>query len=283
MKNKSLIVLVFIVLGVIAVFREQFFDFSKKLSESKVDIENTIIDEVKKEIFAPPPLRAKQEAAGANLTQGGVLSWTNENRKQNGLPALSANPALNLAAALKVNDMFGKQYFAHVSPSGLGPDHWVDEAGYKYVTIGENLALGNFKDDEELVRAWMDSPGHRANILNSRFTEIGVAVGEGVFEGKTTWLAVQVFGLPLSSCTEPSQTLKSRIDLLESQIDSLEDKLAELKAKIESRNKRDPEYNQLVKEYNDLVAQYNGLIDEFKSLIGQYNGQVIEFNKCLAG
>src|SRR6185369_15716694 len=117
-----------------------------------------------------------------------------------GLPALKENALLDKAAKKKLDDMFAQQYFEHINPQGKGPSDLAKSVGYDYIAIGENLALGNFKNDAELVQAWMDSPGHRANILNKQYTEIGVAVGQGTYEGKKTWLAVQEFGRPTSSC-----------------------------------------------------------------------------------
>src|SRR5262249_8345343 len=126
------------------------------------------------------PLRGGDASANVTLTQAGVIKWTNIQRQENGaLPALTVNAKLNESAQLKLKDMFAKQYFEHVSPSGVGPDGLANEVGYAYASIGENLALGNFADDRALVQAWMDSPGHRANILGKSYREIGVAVGKG--------------------------------------------------------------------------------------------------------
>jgi len=123
---------------------------------------------------------------------------------------------------LQLDDIFEKQYFAHISPEGLGPSDLAEKSGYEYIMIAENLALGNFKDDNTLVNAWMDSPGHRANILNNRYTEIGVAVGKGFFSESNennkeeiateVWIAVQEFGLPLSSCPKPEESLLNTIE-----------------------------------------------------------------------
>ncbi|MDP3954279.1 MAG: CAP domain-containing protein [bacterium] len=287
MKKIGIIVIVALAAMLVFLFNRSIFDFSKQLNEAKTVAERSLIEsikeEIEKEILTPPPLRAKEEREQSILTQGGVLNWTNIHRNNNSLSSLKLNPSLSQAALFKANDMLQGQYFEHVSPSGKGPDFWVSGVGYEYITIGENLALGNFADDKELVQAWMDSPGHRANILSNRFTEIGIAVVRGSFEGRQTWIAVQTFGLPLSSCPEPDQALKSQIDIFDVQLKSLEVKLADLKAKIEQTNKRNPEYNQLVEEYNSLVNQYNSIIAQYKILIGQYNNQVAEFNKCLAG
>ena len=125
----------------------------------------------KKEVTAPPPLRAKKEAPTAEiiLTADGVFSWTNKERKKTGLPDLAPNQKLTASALVKVRDMFKNQYFAHESPAGKGAGDLAKTEGYEFILIGENLALGNFEGDKALVDAWMGSPGHRANILGERY------------------------------------------------------------------------------------------------------------------
>ena len=144
--------------------------------------------------------------------------------------------------------------------------------------------IPNFEDDQVLVQAWMDSPGHRANILNDRYLEIGVAVIKGIYEGQNTWLAVQHFGLPLSACPQPSPTLQEQIKLNQTEIDNLQIVLVNLEQEIKSMRRIDREiYSQKVGEYNNLVAQYNALVEEIKLLVSQYNSQVLLFNNCVSG
>ncbi|PJE50712.1 MAG: hypothetical protein COV29_03180 [Candidatus Yanofskybacteria bacterium CG10_big_fil_rev_8_21_14_0_10_36_16] len=286
MKPKFLIITIALSITAFLFFNGIFFDFSEKLDEAKDVLDREIIQEIKKDILTPPPLRVDKEESVEDsfLTKTGVLNWTNVNRNENGLSSLKHNSALELAASLKINDMLQGQYFDHVSPSGVGPEFWVNEVGYAYIMTGENLALGNFEDDQDLVQAWMDSPGHRANILNERFTEIGVAVGQGLFEDRRTWLAVQVFGLPESACPEPVNTLKTQLEAYSDQAEILRERLNKLKFEIDNTEpKRGQEYNRLVKEYNDLVNQYNNIASEIERLADVYNGQVVEFNNCIKG
>ncbi len=125
-----------------------------------------------------------------------LIDDANASRTTYNLPELKYNETLAHAAELKVNDMASKSYFAHNSPEGVTPWHWFREAGYDFIYAGENLAV-NFFDSEPVHEAWMNSPGHRANILNGNFTEIGVATKEGVYEGRNTIYVVQMFGKPL--------------------------------------------------------------------------------------
>lgn len=131
----------------------------------------------------------------ATIVSSSLVDITNEDRAENGLGTLVQNPVLARAAQLKANDMAAKSYFAHTSPEGVTPWHWLKEAGYTFSYAGENLAV-HFSDSVDVADAWMNSPGHRANILNDRFTEIGIATAEGVYEGKPTIFVVQFFGKP---------------------------------------------------------------------------------------
>src|SRR3990167_5043216 len=150
-------------------------DFGKNIEQfKKTDLANTI-NEIAKNVLTPPPLRVGGQQSNVVLVKSKIVAQTNIQRFDNGLlPPLSTNAKLEAAALAKAQDMFNKQYFEHVSPSGLDPGTLVKNAGYEYILSGENLILGNFKDEQELVQAWMDSPGHRANILNERFVDIGV-------------------------------------------------------------------------------------------------------------
>ncbi|OHA84444.1 MAG: hypothetical protein A2408_04005 [Candidatus Yonathbacteria bacterium RIFOXYC1_FULL_52_10] len=131
----------------------------------------------------------------ATVVSSTLVDITNDDRAENGLRTLSYNPVLAHAAQLKADDMAAKSYFAHTSPEGVTPWHWLEEAGYTFSYAGENLAV-NFSDSIDVGEAWMNSPGHRANILNDRFTEIGIASAEGVYEGQPTVFVVQFFGKP---------------------------------------------------------------------------------------
>jgi uncharacterized protein YkwD len=230
----------------------------------------------------PGPLLGPFEASLSDLTQNGVIVETNKQREQNGLAPLRVNEKLNLAAKAKLDDMFRHQYFEHQSPDGKTPADIIQAAGYDFLVVGENLALGNYRNDAVLVQAWMDSPGHRANILDVKFNEIGVAVGKGMFDGKEVWMAVQEFGSPLSNCPMPEPNLKIRIDGNRDRIARLE---AELRVKKEAVDKNQyssrQAYNQAVHEYNELANELNNLIEATKSLVNVFNNQARSFNECL--
>ncbi len=133
----------------------------------------------------------------ANVIASNLIELTNKNRQFNNQPLLSYNPVLEQAAQQKANDMAHKGYFAHTSPEGLSPWYWFDKVGYIYSYAGENLAI-DFQDSIDVSQAWMNSPTHRANIINPVFTEIGIATAQGKYQGRDTVFVVQMFAKPLS-------------------------------------------------------------------------------------
>jgi uncharacterized protein YkwD len=132
----------------------------------------------------------------AAVYPGVLVAYTNEGRSAlENESALSVSGELQKAAQLKANDMAARGYFSHVSPDGKTPWHWFDSVGYAFKYAGENLAV-NFEDSKEVYDAWLASPEHKANILNSKFTEIGIATAEGVYKDKKAVFIVQLFGAP---------------------------------------------------------------------------------------
>jgi len=284
MKKFFAIAIILILAAVIWHYRFTAEKFFLKLPEiSKIPA----VSDIAQEISTPPPLIGQKDNPNSSLTRAGVILWTNTNRQQNGnLPALMENQLLDKAAQLKLQDMFKQQYFEHVNPQGVGPGDLAKQVGYNFISEGENLALGNFIDDQDLLKAWMNSPGHRANILNVKFQEIGVAVGQGTYQGHKTWLAVQEFGKPASSCPSIDLNLKSQINSLQADINQLSPQLAALKSQIDSANPQTQSdyntYNQEVSQYNSLVKIYNNKIDNLKLITDQYNTEVKAYNACLS-
>lgn len=134
-----------------------------------------------------------------------IVTETNEERQEENVSPLRRSAVLDYAATMKAEHMAAEEYFAHESPAGVTPWHWFDEAGYRFVHAGENLAI-YFTDSSEIVEAWMASDSHRANILNGDYEEIGIGVAEGEYEGYETVYVVQLFGTqaaPLAQNDEP--------------------------------------------------------------------------------
>jgi len=134
----------------------------------------------------------------SNITPERVVEITNQKRAEQGLSPLTINSQLNEAAQRKAGDMFAFNYWSHVSPSGRSPWSFFQEAGYKYLYAGENLAR-DFMNSQAVVEAWMNSSTHRDNLLSKNYQEIGLAVVNGTLNGVETTLVVQLFGTPLAS------------------------------------------------------------------------------------
>ncbi len=128
-----------------------------------------------------------------NIDSEKVIELTNAERAKQGLGPVKENEALDKAAEMKAQNMFQENYWAHFAPSGKTPWDFILGAGYKFTYAGENLAK-NFYNSPDVVTAWMNSPTHRENLLNSKYKDIGVAVVKGTLNGQETTLVVQEFG-----------------------------------------------------------------------------------------
>lgn len=132
-----------------------------------------------------------------------VIERTNTFRASNSLGVLAESSQLDQAANDKIADMQKNSYWDHTSPSGAQPWSFIEGVGYNYAYAGENLGKG-FSTAEGVVKAWTESPKHRENLLNSNFTEIGVAVGSITLDGKDNNVMVQMFGRPKTAPTQTS-------------------------------------------------------------------------------
>ena len=139
-------------------------------------------------------------------TEQSILAYVNAQRQANGLTPMTLDTSLSAIARAHSSDMVNRNYFSHTNPEGLGPTQRAERAGYNVrkqvapnsyrVGIGENLGImptGNVRgygyignDGDSVARAlvtmWMNSPGHKANILNPQFDRIGIGVA-----AKGTW------------------------------------------------------------------------------------------------
>lgn len=221
-----------------------------------------------------------QDENGA-LNQKDITTLTNIERVKEGLRSLVFNKRLALMAEAKARDMIDKQYFAHVSPNGTDATKLALNANYQYLNLGENLAMGDFRSSAEVVTGWMNSPGHRANILNKNFTEIGVAAILGNYKGRMVWYSVQEFGRPLPDCTKPDAALEQKIELAQTEITKTETTLANLRSEIDTPNIDQETYNTKANMYNALVPLYNDLVANLKADIESYNTGVKAYNACI--
>ena len=137
----------------------------------------------------------KNNGLTATVLPAVLVDLTNNARLSNIQKVLTRNPTLDEVAKMKAEDMARVGYFAHTSPTGVTPWHWFNQAGYSFKYAGENLAI-NFSESADVENAWLNSPTHKANILNSHFTEIGIATIDAVYQGIPTTFVVQAFGTP---------------------------------------------------------------------------------------
>ncbi len=124
---------------------------------------------------------APVQETGVSEYERKVVELVNEYRVQSGLSPLTINEKLCSVARMKSQDMKDKQYFSHTSPTYGSPFDMMKQFGISYRTAGENIAMGQ-QTPEAVVAAWMNSEGHRANIMNGSFKEIGVGyVADGSY------------------------------------------------------------------------------------------------------
>ena len=137
------------------------------------------------------------EAKADIITPDELINLTNQERVKAGLASLKSNTLLELAAYNKAVDILENNYFAHTNPAGKPFYFWIQETGYEYQSAGENLAI-DFSNVPDIVDAWMASPTHRENILESSYQEIGLAILSGKFGDHETIVVVQEFGEPIT-------------------------------------------------------------------------------------
>lgn len=150
-----------------------------------------------------------------NTTANGLLASTNIQRQDNKLANLTLNPELSRAAQAKAEDMVHRNYWSHTTPDGKEPWIFINQTGYQYQAAGENLAYG-FNDSTSTVTGWMNSPGHRANILNNNYREVGFGIVNSQnyqSDGNQT-IVVAMYAQPAQSvnvsATVPSQQPSSQ-------------------------------------------------------------------------
>jgi uncharacterized protein YkwD len=149
-------------------------------------------------LFAVPEAEHFARSTGglrdAERVRTQMLAQVNELRRKAGAPPLELDPVLQKAAQAHAQDMLARGYFAHKSPSGTTVRERSRKAGYDWRTIGENIAEGQ-KSVDEVLTTWMGSPGHRKNILEPRFKDLGIGLVTGkTRDGEYRVIWVQNFG-----------------------------------------------------------------------------------------
>ena len=124
-------------------------------------------------IYPGQVLQIPQLDSAVTSYEAEVIRLVNEIRRENGLNPLTANWELSRVARYKSQDMADNRYFSHTSPTYGSPFQMIKAFGLSYRTAGENIAMG-YSTPQAVVDGWMNSSGHRANILNASYTQIGV-------------------------------------------------------------------------------------------------------------
>ena len=240
------------------------------------------------------------------LSKEAVVSLTNNVRTRNGLGTLSENRLLDTVAEQRAKDMLEKQYFAHVSPTGEQASDLAQRTGYRYKIIAENIASGIFLTNQKIIDGWMQSPGHRKNILSPDVKEVGVSVMKGSLMGEDTWVSVQIFGLqslPVSekSCAFPSQQLLNEIEAKKAELKGLQERVTRLREELDSEKgsidldrmiaggdaRRNYDLNVKITAYNAKSNWHNQSLAEMKgkevvlsSMVEEYNRMLQNYKDC---
>jgi len=135
-----------------------------------------------------------------------VFVLTNESRAQAGVNTLAWNDYLAQAAQRKADDMAANGYFAHISPDGKQPWQWINQGEYRYLYMGENLAM-DFTTAEIVHSAFTKSPSHLKNILKPNYQDMGIGVAVGEIDGRETTILVEFFGAQTVSPTLAAATV----------------------------------------------------------------------------
>lgn len=241
-----------------------------------------------------------------SLTKEAIIRLTNEARSHKGLDDLTENQLLNSVAEARAKDMLDRQYFDHVSPIGEQASDIAQRIGYKYKIIAENIASGLFLNNQKMVDGWMQSPGHRKNMLSPTVREIGVSVIKGRMNGEETWLGVQIFGLespPVSErpCAMPCSELTDQITARKNEMQSLNERAISLREELEKENTsieleriavgrdyrrtvdlnmRISAYNAKMNWYNQLAAELRGKTTSLNVMVEEYNRKLQEYREC---
>jgi len=139
-----------------------------------------------------------------------IVDYTNQIRGQAGLPDLEIDSRLMVSAFNKASDMAEKGYFSHANPEGLRMAYWINDTGYYYSLAGENLAKG-FTSIDRLMQAWLDSPSHYRNLVETEFTNIGIGISVRSIDGRDIIFVAQHFG-------KEKETIVSNITVASSDI-----------------------------------------------------------------
>jgi uncharacterized protein YkwD/uncharacterized protein (UPF0335 family) len=238
MNNKTTKELFLIIFALIIFSAVKFFDVNVKQVEEVHPFEM-----VETGVVHNDSSRNTGENQNADFkgTEDDIISLTNEYRKEKGLDVLVKNDKLMESAKMKAQDMRDLEYFAHVSPDGVEPWNIIQKTGYNYSIIAENIAEGYFSATS-VVEDWMNSEGHRNNILSTEFEDIGVAILETKnSDDEKSYVLVQHFATP-----QKELNIKRTTEVI------CDKKVKDNCKKIEEKKE---EYQELVKDQRKIIEK----------------------------
>lgn len=220
------------------------------------------------------------------ITAENIIFFTNRERIAKKLNPVKYSGKLSKSAKAKGSDMLQYNYFAHESPQPSHHDfsYFIDQQNYQFIRISENLAMGEFTTAQEVVTAWMNSPGHRANILYANYRDIGVSISNKKNKnGGSDIVIVQHFGTPKTSCVDIPQELTEQLETISNDANQAKERADSLKSEIDAQTKSLDEKNlyDLIETYNTTIRSYNALVDKFKKITDLYNVEAKKYNTCI--
>ena len=185
MKKKAFLILIFVMLFSASVFAQSTYTVQRGDSIWKIAAKHQVgmseiiaaNPQIKNPNLIYPGQKLTIPAVTTNSQESEVARLVNVERAKSGLPALKLNWQLSRVARYKSADMANKGYFAHNSPTYGTPFQMMENFGLRFSAAGENIAYGQ-RTPAEVMRDWMNSPGHRNNIMSPSFTEIGVGLAK---------------------------------------------------------------------------------------------------------
>ncbi len=185
MKKRAFLFLIFIMLFSASVFAQSTYTVQsgdsiwKIAAKHQVGMSEIIAanPQIKNPSLIYPGQKLTIPSVTTNSQESEVARLVNVERAKSGLPALKLNWQLSRVARYKSADMANKGYFAHNSPTYGTPFQMMENFGLRFSAAGENIAYGQ-RTPAEVMRDWMNSPGHRNNIMSRSFTEIGVGLAK---------------------------------------------------------------------------------------------------------
>jgi uncharacterized protein YkwD len=282
---KNLISLFLLVVFLVLV---DFKDLSFKtvVPQPEIKIDEKMGSGIVKNIQKEKPEKIDENFQG---NEQDILTLVNQAREESGAEPLVYNEKLALSALDKAQHMKENEYFDHVSPQGLQPWYFAQKRNYEYKNFGENLAEGFFSA-ESVHEGWMNSDGHRENILSRKFQEIGVGILDFTENGQKSYLIVQHFGSQLTPEDLVVKTICDKQSMNSTKINKIKQEYQTLKKELEnpdnfSDSQKMTQLNQdlsEIKETFDKISQKELLekqIKENEEIINSETGELQEMAK----